>query len=105
MTNTTTAGTASYLLECRRDKGGHDAALIAAVERQSTAVLLAAHAELTGRPTVDSAERLTMATIADVLTARHDLDELLDEIYMDDEYDGTYHAAILEALARAGVEI
>jgi hypothetical protein len=94
--------TAADMLATRTANGGPDAQLVAATRAQPTTVLLAAHATLTGRANPDAAERLTAATIADVLTARHGLDATLDAIFEDDDYAGTYHDALLAAMATVG---
>jgi hypothetical protein len=71
-----------------------------AAAKQTTDILLGALVilEKVAAPSVE--ERMTKAAISDVITERHDLDDLMDEIYMDDDYAGTYTDAIFEALAR-----
>ncbi|GAB7004423.1 hypothetical protein JCM18899A_18960 [Nocardioides sp. AN3] len=97
---------AAAFLASRRSKSALEARMIDMTEAKSSAVLLAAHAELTSRATLDAAERLTLATIADVLTARHDLDDAIDAFFdADDNFEATYHEALLYAMAVKGVEI
>ena len=46
------------------------------------------------------AARMTRAAVNDMITNRLDLDALVDEIYMNLDFEGDYHDAIVEAIAR-----
>lgn len=67
------------------------------LEAKSTADLVAMHATLEG--TQDATERRISAFISEVLIARHDLAEAIDAIYDDFEFEGSFHDALVTALA------
>lgn len=79
--------------------------LEAAIAAQSTATLLAAHVAIETQAVKDEAERLTAALIADCVEARHNLSDAMNAIFEDDDFEGTYHEALLIALAVTGAAV
>ena len=68
-----------------------------AAGRQSSPMLFACLAQMEvplGKP-----ERLVMAAISDVVAERHGLDAVMDRIYADEDYAGTYTEALVMAYA------
>lgn len=74
--------------------------LKAFAEQQSTELLLAA-CERLEKPQLSPEERMARAAMSDVIEARHDLTAHMDAIYGDDDYAGTYTAALRAALERS----
>lgn len=75
-----------------------------AAAKHGTPVLLGALYILEAKGNLTNEERMVKAATSDVITERHDLDALMDEIYMDDlDFAGTYTDALEIALVRAGV--
>lgn len=72
--------------------------MIAKITARTTDQLLA---DLTHLGTMASTQetRLVAAMISDVITEREGIDAQLDEIFMDEDFEGTYLEAILLALA------
>lgn len=68
--------------------------------RQSTEILFQSLdvLEALDNPTAD--HRLTKAVISDEIEARFNLGDAMDEIYMDDNYRGTYTDALRQAMAK-----
>jgi hypothetical protein len=79
--------------------------LESAIDAKSTATLLAAHGTLEAKADKLPEERLTAALIADCIEARHNLGDAMNAIFEDEDYAGTYHEALLMALAVTGTEI
>jgi hypothetical protein len=48
----------------------------------------------------DEAGRIARSAISDTITNRLDLNDLMEEIYMAEDYEGDYHDAMVEAIAR-----
>lgn len=79
------------------------AMLDAMIEGQSTDQLLALHAELDAMKAKTQEARLISALAADKITERLDIDAEIEVIFMDDDFGGTYHEAILMAMAAKGM--
>jgi hypothetical protein len=75
------------------------AVLIAAIAAKSTETLLECHRVIDAKTSRTQDERLVAALMADEITRRLDLDAKLDEIFSDDDFLGTYHDAIVKAMA------
>lgn len=75
--------------------------LKAAAAKHDTATLLGALYVLEAKGNLSNEERMVKAATSDAITERHDLDALMDEIFMDDDFAGTYTDAIEIALAMA----
>ena len=70
-----------------------------AAERD-TDTLIGALLILEAKGNLSADERMVKAATSDAITERHSLDDLMDEIFMDDEFTGTYTDALLVALAK-----
>lgn len=79
--------------------------LKARAAKQGTATLLGALYILEMRTDLSLEESLTKAAISDAITERHDLDAMMDEVFMDLDFAGTYTDAIEICLARAEVAL
>ena len=77
-------------------------ALKATTATQSTDVLLGALLllDMKGQANLTEAERLVQGITSDVITERHNLNDTLDEILFDEEFEGTYTDAIMICLAK-----
>lgn len=67
---------------------------------QSTDTLLGSLFILDAKGDLTAEERMVKASISDAITERHGLDALLDEVFMDLDFAGTYTDALLIALAK-----
>jgi hypothetical protein len=73
--------------------------------KQDTPTLLGALYILEAKTGLSIEESLTKAAISDAITERHDLDAMMDEVFMDLDFTGTYTDAIEICLARAEVAL
>lgn len=78
--------------------------LTAKAAEQTTEVLMGALLIMDKATALTEAERLTRATISDVIETRHNLTAAMDAIYADDDFTGTYTEALMVALA-ATIEV
>lgn len=72
--------------------------LKAAAAKQSTETLMGALALLDAKPTLEEHERMVHSAMADVVTEREGIDDLLDVIF-DEHFTGSYFDAMLAAIA------
>jgi hypothetical protein len=70
--------------------------------KQSTDTLLGALLLLDAKSSLTNEERMVQAATSEAISERHNLDALLETIFVEDlDFEGTYTDAIFEALARA----
>lgn len=80
-------------------------AIAAHAAKFDTATLLGGLYILEAKGSLTEAERMAKAATSDVITNRHDIDEMMDEVFMDLDFTGTYTDAIEICLARKGVTL
>lgn len=74
-------------------------ALKSAAAKHSTDTLIGALLLLDAKGSLTNEERMVAAATADVITEREGIDAATDEVFMDDDFTGTYTDAILICLA------
>lgn len=75
-------------------------ALKTAAATQDTDTLIGALLILDAKANLTNEERMVHAATADVITDRHDINDAMEEVFMDLDFEGTYTDAILICLAR-----
>ena len=75
-------------------------ALKTAANAHSTSTLIGALLLLDAKDSLDEAERMTYAVTADVITEREGINDAMDEVFMDLDFEGTYADAILICLEK-----
>ena len=67
-----------------------------------TATLLGALDIWEAKADLSHEERISKAATSDAITERYELDDLMDEVFMDEDFAGTYTDALRICLAKVG---